>query len=136
METSRAVDGPKIKASYNVNEISRVEVSCAYNENRCMYTAYIMTNDTTRLIAEEYVNGGEILRLLQVRVPHKATSEFDRFIEADVQRRHLNAEPIRIGRYRFEYPPEYKPDLLKPAGPSSSASPASRSRIELCRIEL
>lgn len=87
----------------------------------CQHTVTFVVNK--RRYQVDYVSGDEIARFLNVKKSRKGAHFnyiFDRGWAKDMQAKHMNKEPIQVGRsgkpdsFVFTYPEGYKPTEMKP----------------------
>ena len=120
----------EMATTYSITDIARIDISQSCLQGPCAHTVTIEIKGHERLIVVRGVVGAEILRLLRVKKMARRAFHFNWFIEgngagwnAGVQKAHMDKEPVKIGGYLFEYPPKYKPKMLKPTPPPPTPRP-------------
>lgn len=96
-------------------EFSRV----CLQSSPCQHTVTFVANKKRHRV--DYVSRDEIARLLKVKKSRKGAHFnyiFERVWAKDMQAKHMNKEPIQVGRnagsFLFTYPEGYKPTEMKP----------------------
>lgn len=122
MAFSAAAAAAPVTVTLPIDQVHSFEFSRGcLQSSPCQHTVTFVANKKRHRV--DYVSGDDIARFLKVQKSRKGAHFnyiFERSWAKDMQAKHMNKEPIQMGRkgqagsFLFTYPEGYKPTEMKP----------------------